>query len=199
MNKQFQTLFETVDTLKISLEERNRLIEEQNQLASTAREFMNSVFNKYKAAEKEIEELTEQAEHENEENKAAITEMTLQQLKARNGGEVFLENTKLDHLKADVSTYPLKLEAMEKLKNEIHISASDQKQISNYRAEGLKLGGMIFREGEKLQNILVSLRDGDILNCFASLDPYFETLHSREFLDGFYEEYKNMRKEEYEV
>ena len=196
MNNEFQKLFEMVDTLKSSLEERDRLIIEKGQLASTAKVFMHSVFDKYRAAEKEIAELIEQAEHENEENKTAIIELTRKQLKARSGGEEFQESIKLDQLKADVSTYFLKLEAMEKLKNEICISVADQKQIDNYIRDGLRLGGMVYKESDKVQNLLSSLRGEAILNCQASIDLYIESRRSKEFLSDSYDEYKNMRKDE---
>ena len=151
MNKNFEELFTKVSELQKLQEERERLKGERLELENRARTFFDSVIERYRQEESRIDERTEEAERENEENKAAIVALTRQQLKAEAEKEPFTDVERLGKLKAEVATYPQKVEALGQLKNEVCISTADQEIISAYRADGADLGNRINRVSGEIQ------------------------------------------------
>ena len=80
MDKNFDELFTKVSELQKLQEEREKLKGERLELENRARAFFNSVIEKYRQEESRIDERMEEAERENEANKAAIVALTRQQI-----------------------------------------------------------------------------------------------------------------------
>ena len=195
MNKNFEELFTKVSELQKLQEERERLKGERLELENRARTFFDSVIERYRQEESRIDERTEEAERENEENKAAIVALTRQQLKAEAEKEPFTDVERMGKVKAEVATYPQKVEALGQLKNEVCISTADQEIISAYRADGADLGNRINRVSGEMQLLFADIQNRLILNCLAT----FEYIPGRaEFLPDQLKTLQSMRKEETE-
>lgn len=197
MNEQFKVLCNTVEELRQIVEAKERLEEERRRLRTRAEQFYTMVIEKYQEGERQLAERIEQAEHEHQKNKKEIVELTRQQLKAETVGGTFKDAERLERLKAEVATYPLKVEALEQLKSDIVISAADQKQLKEYRTKGCDLGDQIYGLSQKTHTILTAIRDTHILNCMASIDMYIIG-RNREFMQEQFKTLQNMRKEEVE-
>ena len=195
MDRIFEELFTNVSKLQKLQDERDKLKLERLELENRAREFLNSVIERYRQDEIRIDERMEEAERENEENKSKIVSLTRQQLKAEAKGESFTEEERLDRLKTEVATYPQKAEALRQLKNDVCVSSADQVIISRYRAECADLVNRIGRVSGEMTNLLADIRDRIVLNCMAT----FEYIPGRiEILPDQFRELSNMRKEEAE-
>lgn len=195
MNKNFEELFTKVSELQKLQEERERLKGERLELENRARTFFDSVIERYRQEESRIDERMEEAERENEENKAAIVALTRQQLKAEAEKEPFTDVERLGKLKAEVATYPQKVEALGQLENEVCISTADQEIISAYRADGADLGNRIKNISGEMQLLFADIQNRLILNCLAT----FEYIPGRaEFLPDQLKTLQSMRKEETE-
>lgn len=195
MDKNFDELFAKVSELQKLQEEREKLKGERLELENRARTFFDSVIERYRQEESRIDERMEEAERENEANKAAVVALTRQQLKAETAGEAFKDAERLGQLKAEVATYPQKVEALGQLKNEVCISSADQEIISGYRTEGADLGNRINRVSGEMQLLFADIQNRLILNCLAT----FEYIPGRaEFLPDQLKTLESMRKEETE-
>lgn len=193
MDKNFEELFTKISEVQKLQEEREKLKGERLELGNRARAFFNSVIERYRQEESRIDERMEEAERENEANKAAIVALTRQQLKAEAAEEPFTDEERLGKLKAEVVTYPQKVEALGKLKNEVCISSQDQEIISTYRADGADLGNRIGRISGEMQLLFADIQNRLILNCLAT----FEYIPGRaEFLPDQFKILQSMRKEE---
>lgn len=195
MDKNFGELFTKVSELQKLQEEREKLKGERLELENRARAFFNSVIERYRQEESRIDERMEEAERENESNKAAVVELTRQQLKAEAAKEPFTDAERLGKLKAEVATYPQKVEALGQLKNEVCISSQDQEIISVYRADGADLGNRIKSISGEMQLLFADIQNRLIMNCLAT----FEYIPGRaEFLPDQLKILQSMRKEETE-
>ena len=106
MVKNFGELFTKVSELQKLQEEREKLKGERLELENRARAFFDSVIERYQQEESRIDERMEEAERENEANKAAIVALTRQQLKAEAAKEPFTDAECLGNLKAVVFSLP---------------------------------------------------------------------------------------------
>lgn len=195
MDKNFEELFLNVSELKKLQEEREALKGERLKLENQSKDFFNSVVEKYQQEESRIDERMKEAEKANNVNKAAIVELTRQQLKAEVTGETFADMERLGKLKAEVATYPQKLEAFEQLKNEVCVSLADQEIIYGYRAEGADIGSRISKISSKMLPLLADIHHRIALNCLAT----FEHIPGMdEFLPEQFKILQSMRKEEFE-
>ncbi len=194
MNEKFKSLCDAVDELRQIVEVKEKLEEERRDLRNEAEHFYTLVIEKYQEGERQLAERIEQAEHEHQENKKEIVELTRQQLKAETVGGTFENTERLEKLKAEVATYPLKVEALEQLKNDIVISTEERKQLKEYQAKGYSLGCQIYGLSNKIHTILTAIKDIHVLNCAASVDLYIVG-RNREFMPEQFEKLQNMRKE----
>lgn len=197
MNEKFKLLCDAVDELRQIVEVKEKLEEERRDLRNEAEHFYTLVIEKYQEGERQLAERIEQAEHEHQENKKEIVELTRQQLKVETVGGAFKDAERLERLKAEVATYPLKVETLEQLKSDIVISAADRKQLEEYRIKGCDLGDQIYGLSQKTHTMLTAIRDTHILNCAASIDMYIIG-RNREFMPEQFKALQNMRKEEAE-
>lgn len=195
MDKNFEELFTKVSELQKLQEEREKLKGERLELENRARAFFNSVVERYRQEESRIDDRMKEAEKENEENKVEVVALTRQQLKAETEKKPFTDAERLGQLKAEVATYPQKVEALRQLKNEVCISAADQERIYGYRAEGADLGSRIYKVSGEMQLLFADIQNRLILNCLAT----FECIPGRaEFLPDQIKTLQSMRKEEAE-
>ena len=197
MNEKIKALCNAVEELRQIVEVKERLEEERRELRTRAEQFYTLVIEKYQEGERQLAERIEQAEHEHQENKKEIVELTRQQLKAETEGSTFKDAERLERLKAEVATYPLKVEALEQLKSDIVISAANRKQLEEYRTKGRDLGDQIYGLSQKTHTMLTAIRDTHILNCAANIDMYIIG-RNREFMPEQFKTLQNMRKEEAE-
>lgn len=195
MDKNFDELFTKVSELQELQKEREKLKGERLKLENRAKAFFNSVIERYRQEESRIDERMEEAERENEANKAAVVALARQQLKAEATKEPFTDAERLGKLKVEVTTYPQKVEALGQLKNEVCISSADQEIIYGYRAEGTNLGNRINRVSGEMQLLFADIQNRLILNCLAT----FEYIPGMvEFLPDQLKTLQGMRKEETE-
>lgn len=195
MDNNFKQLFEKVEEIKNILEERDKLKEKRGELLTDAQTLYNSVVESYQENEKQIIDRMKQEEIRNQNNKNEIVVLTRQQLKAESSGSDFLESDRLKELKEEVATYPMKMEALESLRNEIVISADDNKKMSCYESEWMKLSQEIDRLCYKIQDVLLNIRDVSIFGCLTSM----EFIPGRNgFMKEKLEMWKTMRMEEME-
>lgn len=192
MDKNFEELFAKVSELQKLQEERDKLKGERMELETRAKKFFDSVVERYRQEESRFDELMKEAEKENEVNKAAVVALTRQQLKAETEKKSFTYAERLGQLKAEVATYPQKVEALEQLKNEVCISSEDQKIIFEYRTEGAVLVNRIKRVSEKMQLLFADIQNRLILNCLATFE-YIPGM--AEFMPDQLKTLQNMRKE----
>lgn len=195
MNEHFKNLFALVEEVRQNLEEMERLQEVSRTVAGEARKFYNSVIEKYRQEEKRIIDRMEQAEKENKDNKAEIVELTRQQLKAEATGGTFPGIPRLEKLKSEVATYPLKLEAMEKLKADVYITAADQRKIQEYRAAWFEAWQDLNRIESKMMALLGTIKGDGTLFCLASLE---HTPAESHFMDEAIEKLQQFRREDIE-
>lgn len=195
MDKNFEELFTKVSDLQKLQEEREKLKGERLELENRARAFFNSVVERYRQEESRIDDRMKEAEKENEANKAEVVALTRQQLKAETEKEPFTDAERLGQLKAEVATYPQKVEALGQLKNDVCVSVADQEKISKYRAEGADLGNRIGKVSGEMQLLFADIQNRLIMNCLAT----FEYIPGRaEFMPDQIKTLQSMRKEEAE-
>lgn len=193
MDNHFKTLFALVDEVRQNVTEKESLQKESRKLRSRATELYNSVVERYQQERQQIVDRIEQAEKENERNKAEIVELTRQQIMTETSGGVFWEAERLESLKANVTTYPLKLEALERLKDDICIPAVDWQKIEAFQANGYNLLHQISGISEKLETLLADIKGDAVLNCLATLE---RVPSNCEFMAEQFKVLQSMRKEE---
>lgn len=76
MNEKFKSLCDAVDELRQIVEVKEKLEEERRELRNEAEHFYTLVIEKYQEGERQLAERIEQAEHEHQENKKEIVELT---------------------------------------------------------------------------------------------------------------------------
>lgn len=195
MDNYFNILFALVDEVRQNVTEKERLQEESWKLRSRATELYNSVVEQYRQEKQRITDRMEQAEKENERNKAEIVELTKRQIETETKGCVFREVERLEKLKADVATYSLKLEALERLKADVCIPAADWQQLEIFWTQGNNLLHHIDSISEKLEMLLANIKGDAVLDCLATLE---RIPGSCEFMPGQFKALQSMKKEEAE-
>lgn len=191
MDNSFIALFAGVARLKELVEQRDELQEQKNELSFDARQFKEKVIKAYKEKEDYITGLIDQAEAENENHKKEIVELTKRQVKE---GAAFKDAARLKQLKSDVSTHELNLEALQQLRNEVVISAEDQKIISDYRTLGTAACKAITSNAYNIIEKLLEIKNLSGVNCPALFDFHIMKVREEVFYDIFAETDK-MRKE----
>lgn len=195
MDKNFKQLLEQIEEIKEILGKIEKLKEERSELLNDAQTLFNSVVGSYQENEKQIIDRMKQEEIQNQNNKNEIVVLTRQQLKAESSGSDFIDSDRLKKLKEEVAVYPMKMEALESLINEIVISAADNEKMSCYEYDWIQLSREIDRLNYKVQDVLVKIRDVSIFGCLASM----EFIPGRnEFMREKLEMWKMMRMEETE-
>lgn len=190
----FLDLFAAVERLRALWEEMKDLRQQRQDLEKQGRAFCGEVIERYRAEEKTLEERQKAAEEENEANRAAVVELTKAQILAETSGADFKETERLDKLKTAVATFPLKLEALDQLRQEVKITKEEQERLSELYGEGYKIGMGIYGKANKIRELVDDLRNRYLLECVGDYDL---TLIKRRagFLPDMYETLNNMRKE----
>ena len=189
----FLRLSDAVETIRQKQEERERIGQEMAGIVAKATSHYCTISEAYRNEERRIDERMEHAEAENADSKGRIVELTRQQIQAETAGEPFTMRGELDRLKAEVATYPQKVEALQSLKAEVVIAAADMARLEEYRREWQRLTVERASIENEMQQALIELRDGNIPYCLAT----FEVIPGRRvFLpDNIEKDIETMRKE----
>jgi chromosome segregation ATPase len=194
MNDNFQRLFDSVEQVREKQTEREQIIQSIAEVRRQAGEHFDRISEEYREKEKQIIERMQQAETENRENKENIVKLTAQQIQAETAGEPFGMKAELDRLKVEVTNYPLKVEAMQQIKEQIAVPLSDAETMEEYRREWQQLESKRRAIADEMQGLLTDIAKNDILFCIAT----FENVPGRHvFLsDDMQAAYDGMRKEQ---
>lgn len=193
MDSNFITLFDSVERIRQKQEERERIRKDIAGIKQNAAACYSHIAEEYRGKENKYDEQISKADTENQENKRRITELIRQQIQAETAGEPFEMAAELDRLKAEVATYPQKVEALQSLKDEVYIPAADVEKIEGFLREWQELKNSIRPVEDAIQNELISIREKAIPYCMAT----FEIIPG---LDGFLpddvnRDFETMRKE----
>lgn len=193
MRKEFKALFKTMEEIKTKIAELEQEEQERAELRQKTKTELHAIVKKYYEAEQKLNESIEQSEKENQKNREEIKELMRKQMQAENTGEHSGETERLQRLKTEVTTYPLKVEAMEQLRKDIVISAADQQRVGELRERERAAGARVRTIKETITMLLGQLKGDDCFNCLAS----FEYVPGRDnFMVEEFKKFENMRKEE---
>lgn len=194
MDKNFERLFDSVEKLRTKQTEKEQTDSKISEVRKKAISHFNHISEEYREQEDRINEKMERAETENQENKERIVELTTQQLQAEIDGKQFDKTEELDRLRADVTNYPLKVEAMARIREGIVISSRALCTLEEYEREWQQLEYKRNSINSEIQSIIADIAKNDLMFCSATT----EIVPGRRYFlpDDIKATYDRMRKED---
>lgn len=196
MNRNFEELKSKVEELLQMEECREQLEKERAELRVEAKEFFASVKGKYQEEEEKVLQLMKEAEEEHKNNERKLFALTREKFKAEMQGTGFEDSRKLGELTAINAAYPVKLEALEQLKKEVAVPATDQLKINEYKHKGYLLGEQICGLGKSIHTVLDEILNKNALNCRVSIDTYITERQISHYIGDVFASLENMQKED---
>ena len=192
MNKEFKALFDNVDKLKKLVLELDAALEERAELRTKLKSDFRATVKKYYDAEEQLNERIRRSNEENEKNKEKIKELTKQEIQAEMQGNAFDDKQTLELLKAEVNAHPLKIEAIEALRNEVVISDEEQRFISSMQAEETKKSARIRTMQDNISLLVGQIKAENCLYCLSCFENIPGNNH---FMQEEFNELSSLRME----
>lgn len=194
MYKEFLTLFQIADDLKTLVEERDRLLKKKSDLKIQARIFHDGVVKTYSEEERRIDDQLEKMAIEHQENELEVIEFMKKKTKFGLGSD---EEKRLTELRISVANYDLDRKAMQDMKTDIVISASDIRKRDYYSSQGHLLGIDIQNNERAILNRLADIKGSIDEKLYIKFDPYI-TNREINSVGEMFADFDNMRKEKTE-
>lgn len=188
----FEKLYKTVEDIKETFDEREKVIEELAAVREEAKQFFDDTVRNYRAEEEKLNQLIKQEKEKGARCVAEFQQLCAEKTRCRMQGEEFQDEARLKDLTDYLGTFDLNMRGMEEARKGIVISARAQQLMEQFRTCGTDKSRKAKSMADTIAMLLGKLKGEDALNCLAS----FEYIPSHwEFMTKELEEWGGLRME----